>query len=189
MDCSTPGCAVHDLLEIAQTHAHWVVDAIQPSHPLLPHSPPAFNLSQHQGLSQWVSSSHQLAKVLEIQHQSFHWIFRVDFLQDWLIWSPCSPKNSQESYPAPQFKSINSLALSFLYGLTLTSVHDWKKNIALTIWTFVGKNMFQFLNLLSTFVIVFLPRSKCPNSMTAVTVHSDFGTQENKSVSSTFSPI
>ena len=81
-----------------------------------------------QGLSQWVSSSHQLAKVLEIQHQSLHWIFRVDFLQDWLIWSPCSPKNSQESHPAPQFKSINSLTLSFLYGLTLTSVHEWKKH-------------------------------------------------------------
>ena len=59
---------------------HWVSDAIQPSHPLSSPSPPAFNLSQHQGLFQWVSSSHQVAKELELQHPSFHWIFRVDFL-------------------------------------------------------------------------------------------------------------
>ena len=65
MDCGTPGLPVlHHLLELAQTHVHWVGDAIQPSHPLLPSSPPALNLSQHQGLFQWVSSSHQMAKVL-----------------------------------------------------------------------------------------------------------------------------
>ena len=73
------------------THVHWVGDAIQPSHPLSSPSPPAFNLSQHQGLFQWVSSSHQVAKGLEfqLQHQSFQCIFRTDFLQDWLVWSPC----------------------------------------------------------------------------------------------------
>ena len=66
MDYSTPGFAVHhQLLELVQTHAHWVSDAIQPSHPLSPPSPPAFSLSQHQGLFQWVSSSHQVAKGLE----------------------------------------------------------------------------------------------------------------------------
>ena len=67
---------------ITQTHVHWVSDAIQPSHPLSSPSPPAFYLSQHQGLFQWVSSSHQVAKVLEfqLQHQSFQWIFRTDFL-------------------------------------------------------------------------------------------------------------
>ena len=81
MDCSTPGFPVHyQLLELAQTHVHWVGDAVQPSHPLLSPSPPAFNLSQHQGLFQWVSSSHQVAKVLELQHQSFQRIFRTDFL-------------------------------------------------------------------------------------------------------------
>ena len=83
MDCSTPGISVyHQLLELAQTHVHWVSDAIQPSHPLLSPSPPAFNLSQHQGLFQWVSSWHQVAEVLEfqLQHQSFQWIFRTDFL-------------------------------------------------------------------------------------------------------------
>ena len=68
MDCSTPGLPVHHQFpELAQTHVHWVSDAIQPSHPLSPPSPPAFNLSQHQGLFQWVSSLHQVAKVLEFQ--------------------------------------------------------------------------------------------------------------------------
>ena len=83
MDCSTLDFPVlHHLPELAQTHVHWVNDAIQPSHPLLSPLPPAFNLSQHQGLSQWVSSSHQMAKVLELQlqHQSFQWIFKVGFL-------------------------------------------------------------------------------------------------------------
>ena len=73
---------LHYLLEFVQTHVHWVSDAIQPSQPLSSPSPPAFNLSQHQDLFQWVSSSHQVAKVLEFQlrHQSFQWIFRTDFL-------------------------------------------------------------------------------------------------------------
>ena len=68
--------------EFTQTHVHWVGDAIQPSHPLSSRSPPAFNLSQHQGLYKWVSSLHQVAKILELQlqHQSFQWIFRTDFL-------------------------------------------------------------------------------------------------------------
>ena len=67
VDCSTPGFPVlHYLLEFAQTQVHWVNDAMQPSHPLLPPSPSAFNLSQHQGLFQWVGISHQLAKVLEL---------------------------------------------------------------------------------------------------------------------------
>ena len=65
---------------IAQTHVHQVSDAIQPSHPLLSPSPPAFNLSQHQGLFQWVNSLHEVAKVLALQHQSFQRIFRTDFL-------------------------------------------------------------------------------------------------------------
>ena len=83
MDCSTPGFPVHhQLLEVTQTYIHWVSDAIQPSHPLLSPFPPAFNFSQHQGLFQWVGSSHQVANVLEfqLQHQSFQWIFRAEFL-------------------------------------------------------------------------------------------------------------
>ena len=83
IDCSTLGLSVHHQLpEFTQTHVHWVGDAIQPSHPLSSPSPPAFSLSQHQDLSQWVSSLHQVAKVLEfqLQYQSFQWIFRTDFL-------------------------------------------------------------------------------------------------------------
>ena len=79
MDCSTPGFSVHhQLLELAQTHVHRVSDATQSSHPLSSPSPPAFNLSQHQGIFQGVSSLHWLAKVLELQlqHQSFQWIFK-----------------------------------------------------------------------------------------------------------------
>ena len=80
MDCSTPGFPVHhQLLELIQTHVHQVGDAIQSSHPLLSPSPPTFNLSQYQGLFQWVSSSHQVAKVLELQHQSFQFTCRTDF--------------------------------------------------------------------------------------------------------------
>ena len=83
MDCSTPGLHIHhQLLEFTQTHVHWIGGAIQPSHPLSCPFPPAFNLSQHQGLFQGVSSSHQVAKALEfqLQQQSFQQIFRTDLL-------------------------------------------------------------------------------------------------------------
>ena len=83
MDCNTPGLPVHHQLpEFTQTHVHWISDAIQPSHPLLSPSPPTSNLSQHQGLFQWVSSSNHVAKGLEVQlqHQSCQWIFRTDLL-------------------------------------------------------------------------------------------------------------
>ena len=93
MNRSTPGLPVHHKLpEFTQTHAHRVGDAIQPSHPLSSPSPPAPNPSQHQGLFQWVNSSHQVAKVLEFQpqHQSFQWTPRTDLLQDGLVGSPCT---------------------------------------------------------------------------------------------------
>ena len=90
---------------------------------------------------------------------SFQWIFRTGFLYDWLIGSPCSPRDSQESSPAPQFKDINSLALSLLYGPTLTSIHDYWK-----------KHSFDYMNLCwqsdvfafeyAKFVIAFVPRNK-----------------------------
>ena len=94
---------------------------------------PAFNLSQHQGLFQWVNSLHLVAKVLELQlhHQLSQWIFEIDFLRDWLVWSSCSPRDSQESFLTPQFKSINSFALRLLCGPTLTSIHDYWKNHSL----------------------------------------------------------
>ena len=88
MDCSMPGFPVyHQLPELAQTHVHQANDAIQLSHPLSSPSPSAFNLSQYQGLFQWVSSSHQVARVLEfqLQHQSFSEYSRlISFRMDWL---------------------------------------------------------------------------------------------------------
>ena len=94
-DCSMPGLPVHHQHpEFTQTHVHWVSDVIQPSHLLLSPSPPTSNLSQHQGVFWWVSYLHQVGKVLEfqLQHQSFQWIFRTDFLHKGLVGSPCSPR-------------------------------------------------------------------------------------------------
>ena len=134
MNRSTPGLPVrHQLPEFTQTHVHPVSDAIQPSHPLSSPSPPASNPSQHQGLFQWVNSSHEVANVLEfhLQHQSFQRNPRADLLQNGLVRSPCSPRDSQESSPTPQFKSINSSALSFLHSPTLIFLHDHRKNHSL----------------------------------------------------------
>ena len=233
MNCSMPGLPVHhQLLELTQTHVHWVSDAIQPSHPRLSPSPPVPNLSQHQSLFQWDNSSHEVAKVLELQlalasflpkksygwspsewtgwisaaqgtlksllqhhsskvsilqgsafftvqlsHPSSRWCHQtisfsvipffsrpqsspvsesfqmsqllvskcwsfsfnisptnehpglIAFRMDWL--DLCSSRNSQESSPTPQFKSISSLALSLLCSPTLTSIHDHRKNHSL----------------------------------------------------------
>ena len=125
MDCSMPGLPVHHQLpEFTEIHAHCVSDAIQQSHPLSSPSPPAFNLSQHQGLFQWVGSSHQVAKVLEFQFSSSPFnecsgliSFRIDWLDHLVVQGTLL-----------QSKSINSLALSFLYSPTLTSIHDYWKN-------------------------------------------------------------
>ena len=127
---SKPGFPVLQyLLEFAETHVNCVGDAIQPSHPLLSSSSSALNLTQHQGLSQWISSSHQVAKIseLQLQHQTFQWIFRVDFLWYWLILSPCSPRDSQEwcCDSQNQFESISSLAITLLYDPPLTSIRDY----------------------------------------------------------------
>ena len=134
MNHSTPGLPVHHQLpESTQTHVHWVGDAIQPSHSLSAPSPPTLNLSQHQGLFQWVNSSHQVAKILEfqLQHQSFQWTPRIDLLWNGLVGFPWSPRDSQESSPTPQFKSINSSVLSFLHSPILTSIRDHWKNHSL----------------------------------------------------------
>ena len=134
MNPSTPGLPVHHHLpEFTQTHDHRVRDAIQPSHPLLSPSPPAPNPSQHQSLFQWVNFSHEVAKVLEfqLQHHSFQRNPRAYLLQNGLVGSPCSPRDSQKSSPTPWFKSINSSALSFPHSPTLTSIHDHWKNHSL----------------------------------------------------------
>ena len=161
MNWSTPGLPVHhQLLESTQTHVHWVGDAIQPSHSLSSYSPPAPNPSQHQGLFQWVNTSHEVAKVLEfqLQHQSFQWTPRTDLLQDGLVGSPCSPRDSQESSPTSK-ASIFWRSAFFTVQLS----HPYMtpgKTIALTRWTFVGKVMSLLFNILSRLVITFLPRSK-----------------------------
>ena len=100
---------------------------VMPSHHLILCGPLLLSLSQHQGLFQWVSSLHQVAKVLELQprHQSLQWIFRNDFLSYWLVWSP---RDSQESSLAPQLENIGSSAVSIFYGPALTFVHDYWKN-------------------------------------------------------------
>ena len=123
----------HQLPEFTQTHIHRISDTIQPSHPLSSPSPPAPNPSQYQSLFQWVNSSHEVAKVQEFQleHHSFQRNARADLLQNGLVGSPCSPRGSQESSPTPQFKSINSSALSLLHSPTLTSIHDHRKNHSL----------------------------------------------------------
>ena len=125
VNCSTPGLLVHHQLpEFTQTHVHRVGDGIQPSHPLLSPSPPAPNPSQHQsfprsqrfasgGQSIGVSAS---ASVLPVNTQDW-------FPLEWTSWISFSPRDSQESSPTPQFKSINSSALSFLHSPTLTSIH------------------------------------------------------------------
>ena len=120
--------------ESTEIHVHLVSDSIQPSYLLLFPSPPTFKLSQHQGLLKWVSSSHQVAKVLkfQLQHQSFQWTPRADLLQDGLFGSPCSRRNIQKSSPTSQFKSINSLALAFfIVQLSHPYMTTWK-TIALT---------------------------------------------------------
>ena len=85
MNLTMPGLPVHHQPpEFTQTHVHWVGDAIQPSYPLSSPSPPALNLSHHQGLFKWVSSLHQVAKVLEFQLQNFEYSGLISFRMDWL---------------------------------------------------------------------------------------------------------
>ena len=129
MNCSIPGLPVHhQLQEFTQTHVHWVSDATQPPHPLSSPSPSAPNPSQNQGLFQWVNSWWP-------KYWSFSFSIsptpRTDLLQNGLVGSPCSPRDSQESFPTPQFKSINSSVLSFLHSSTLTPIHEHWKNHSL----------------------------------------------------------
>ena len=131
VDCSTPGFPVrHQLPEFTQTHIHKVSDAIQPSYPLLLPLllPPP--VSRSFPVSQFFSSGDQSIGASTLAPIS-PWIFRTDFLEDCLVGSPCCPRDSQESFPTPQFKSINSSVLSFLHSPTLTSIHDHWENHSL----------------------------------------------------------
>ena len=139
MYCSMPGLPVHpQLLGFPQTHVHWVSDAIQPSHPLLSPCLPTFNLSQHQDLFQWVSSLHQVAKVLEfqLQHQSFQRIFGTDFLYDGLNGYPCSPRDSRVFSNTTVWKHQFFGAVFFIVQLSHAYMTTGK-TIALTRPTFL----------------------------------------------------
>ena len=148
---------LHCLSEFAQTHVHWVNDAIQLPQPLLPTSPPALKLSQDQSVFQWVSCLHQVAKVLELQHhnQSFPSVFRVDFRVDWLVWCPCSPRNARVFYSTTVWKHQllgAQTPLWFKTHICTCESHLYMttgKHIILTIWTFVGKVMTLLFNTLS----------------------------------------
>ena len=122
-------CPSPSLGKLAQTHVHWVGDAIQPSHPLSSPSPPAFNLSQHQVLSSDLALCIRWPNYCSFSFSispSSEYSGLISFRMEWL--DACSPRDSQESSPTPQFKSINSTALSFLHSSTLTSIHDYWKN-------------------------------------------------------------
>ena len=162
MNCSTPGLPVHHQLpELAQSHVHQVIDAIQPSHPLSSPFPPAFYLSSIRGFSnksllyiRWPKFWSFIFSISPSNEYSGLISFRLDGL------NLLEVQGTLKSSPIPQFKTINSLVLSFLYSPTLTSIHDYWKSHNLTRWTFIGKVISLFFNMLSRFVIAFLPRNK-----------------------------
>ena len=163
MDCSMPGLHVHhQLLELTQTRVHHISDAIQPSHPLSSPSPPAFNLSQHQGLFQWVSSSNQMAKVLEFQASA---PFLPMNTQDWspLGWTGWSSLQSKRLKSLLQHHSskVSLLQPPAFFIIQLSQLYTTTgKTIALTRQTFAGKVMSPLFNTLSWLVIAFPPKSK-----------------------------
>ena len=153
--------SITKLPEPTQTHVHWVGDAIQPSHPLSSPSLPAFSLSQHQGLFQWVSSSHQVAKVLEfqLQHQSFQWVFSW-FPLEWTAWISLEPKGLSRVFS----NTTNQKHQFFSIQLSLWSnshIHTWLLEKP-QLWLNGPLSVISLLlNKLSRFVIAFLPKSKC----------------------------
>ena len=163
MNCSTPGLPVHHQLpEFTQIHVLWIGDAIQPSHPLSSPSPPALNLSQHQGLFQWVSSSHQVAKYwsfsfsisLTNEHPGL-----ISFRMDWL--DLLAVQGTLKSLLQHHTSKASILQCSTFFIVQLSHPYmTTGKTIALTRCTFVGKVMSLLFNMLSRLVITFLPRSK-----------------------------
>ena len=135
MNRSTPGLPVqHQLPEFTQTHVHRVSDAIQPSHPLSSPSPLVPNPSKHQSFSNESTLCMRWPKYWRFSFSiipSKEILGLINLLQNGLVGSPCSPRDSQESSPTPQFKSINSSVLSHLHSPTLTSIHDHRKNHSL----------------------------------------------------------
>ena len=165
MDWSTPGYSVHhQLLELAQTHR--VGDAIQPSHPLSSPSPPTFNLSQHQGLFQWVSSLHQVAKVLKFEvlkdysfSPSNEYSGLISFRTDWL--DLLAVQGTLKSLLQHHSSKASILWCSVFFIVQLSHPYmTTGKTIALTRWTFVSKVTSLLFNILSRLVKAFLSRSK-----------------------------
>ena len=161
MYCSMPGLPVHHWLpELTQTYVHCIGDAIQPTHSLSSPSSPALNLSQHQSLFKWVSSSHQVTKVLalQIQYPFFQWKLRDDCFRMTDLVSVLSKGLSRVFCSTTvwkhQFFGIQP------YDPTLTSIHDYWKNHSFDCRTFVGKVISLLFNTMSRFIIAFLPRSK-----------------------------
>ena len=115
------------------------IELVMPSNHLILYHPLFFLPSIFPSIR--VLSNESALHIKQLQHQSFQWIFRVDFLQDWLIWSPCSPRDSQESSLAPQFEGMDSLVLSLFFVQLSHPYMTTGKTIALTRWTFVGKVM------------------------------------------------
>ena len=168
MDCSTPGLPVHhQLLELAQTYVHWVSGAIQTSHPLSSPSPPAFNLSQHQGLSDELALCTRWPKYWSFSfniNPSNDYSGLISFRSDWF--DLLSVQGTLKSLL--QHHSINSIQKHQLFGgqpSVWSSSHSWRwhlrKAMALTMWTFTGKAMSLLFNMLTRFVTAFLLRSKC----------------------------
>ena len=163
MNHSTPGLSVHhQLQETTQTYVHWAGDAIQPSHPLSSPSPPAHNLSQHQDLFKWISSSHQVAKVLgfQLQYQAFQWTPRTDpFKMDWL--DLLAVQGTLKSLLQHHSSKASVLQRSAFFIFQLSHPYmTTGKTIALTRWTFAGKAMSLLFNMLSRLFITFLLRTK-----------------------------
>ena len=146
----------------AQTHVHWVSNAIQTSHPLSSPSPPAFNIPQHQDLFQWIDSSYQVAKVLELQlqHQAFQWNSGlISFRIDWF--DLLAVQRTLKSLPQHHSSKASILLCSAFFMVLLACPYmTTGKTIALTIQTFVGKVMSLLFRMLSRLVIAFLPKSK-----------------------------
>ena len=154
MDCSTPGFPVHHQLpDVTQAHVHWVGDAIQPSHPLLSSFPPVFNLSQHQGLFQWVSSSHQVSKYWSFSFgisPSNEYSGLISFRIDWL--DLLAVQGTLKSLLQHHGSKASILQCSAFYMVQLSHPYmTTGKTIALTRRTFVGKVMSLLFNMLSRF--------------------------------------
>ena len=161
MKCSARGLPVHHQLpEFTQTHIHWVSDAIQPSHPLLSPSPPALNLSQHQGLFKWVTLCIRWPKYWSFSFSispSNEYSGRISFRMDWLnllaVPGTLKSLHQHHSSKASILRHSAFFIVQFLHPYVTIG-----KTIALTRWTFVGKVMSLLFNMLSRLVITFLPR-------------------------------